>query len=282
MIFAILFSILVITKSSALIISQFSTDSLKPGSEGVITATIENDLPYDIKRVSMAINLQNTPFTSVGTTVDTVSEIEEDKKKSFGFRIKASPSTKPGNYQIPFTINYYDNKDSLQTLVGAFGVSVIAEPELSYSISQENPVIGSKGRVTLKIINQGLADAKFVSVKVSPVGFTLLSESHQYLGTINSDDFETASFDIILNKPTASLNAIIEYTDFENKKQLKNVVIPMTSYTPEKALELGIIKRDYTLYYIILALFFILVFFVWRALRKRRRLKRSMQNQIRG
>ena len=76
---------------------------------------------------------------------------------------------------------------------GSFGVEVSAKTELSYSVESEMNVIGEQGRIALKIINSGLGDIRFVNVKLGTAsGYDLLSPSQVYVGTVNSDDFETA------------------------------------------------------------------------------------------
>lgn len=272
---------LLLSTASAVYIKNLDIDTLTPGNEGIIQATIENDGANDIEDVSMSINLANLPLSSVGSTQDSVNEISEDDKETLGFRIKAAPSAKPGDYQIPYLITYTEN-DEPKSQTGTFGISIVAQPELTFTLSQENSVIGQQGRVTLKVVNKGLADAKFVSVRVNPSGYALLSENQQYLGTISSDDFETATFDVIYNRIDANFNAVIEYTDFNNQKQTKPVSLPINVYTPQKALQLGIIQPNYTIYYILAGVVVIILIFVWRSIRKRRRLKRSREEAANG
>ena len=73
-------------------------------------------------------------------------------------------------------------------------------------------------------------------------------------------------------------NAIIEYKDFDNQIVTKNVNLPLTIYTQEKAIELGLMKKDRTLTYAIVIVAVIILWFIYRSIKKRRRLKRSMQN----
>ena len=156
---------------------------------------------------------------------------------------------------------------------------VDSQPILTYSSDTENPVEGQKGSVTLKIVNKGFADAKFFSVKVLPDGLTLLSEDEVYIGEVASDDFETATFDVLFNKVNADLTAIVEYKDFDNKLVTETINLPVKVYSKEKALELGIIQPNRVPYYIGGVVLLIILFIIYRSIKKRRRLRRSMQSE---
>ena len=114
-----------------------------------------------------------------------------------------------------------------------------------------------------------------------PQGFTLLSDDQEYIGSVNSDDFETSTYDVIFNSKNADLVAIVEYKDFDNKLIIKNVNLPLKVYSTEEAKNLGITKPNYTIYYVFAVVLIIVVWLIVRAVRKRRRLKRSMQNNVR-
>ena len=148
---------------------------------------------------------------------------------------------------------------------------------LSYTVSTETPVVNTQGSVTLKIVNKGFSDARFASVKIIPDGFTLLSDKEIYIGEIDSDDFETATFDVLFNSENANLIAIVEYKDFDNQVIRKNVNLPLEVFSKDKALELGIIQRSNTPIYAGVVAVLIIAWFIYRAIRKRQRLKRSRE-----
>ena len=143
-------------------------------------------------------------------------------------------------------------------------------------------VVGSEGKVILKIVNKGFADAKFVSVRIFPEGYTLLSDNNVYIGTVDSDDFESASFDVIFNKENARLKAVVEYKDFNNNKILENVDLPIKVYTREKAIQLGIIKKSNVGLYLIISIAIILIWLVYRKIKRAKRLKQSRLRRQEG
>ena len=68
------------------------------------------------------------------------------------------------------------------------------------------------------------------------------------------------------------------YKDFDNEVVSQTVNLPITLYTQEKAIELGLMQEDKTTKYIIGAIVVIILWIIYHSIKKRRRLKRSMQN----
>ena len=273
-------AVLLLNLSSAVTVDFVETTPLAPGEEGTLRIGIENNLNDLAEDISISLDFRDAPFIPVGTSEFSVQELEEDDNEDFLFRIKASSNIIPGDYEIPYTLTYTVN-DERQEREGTIGIRVIANPELSFSVEIETPVQKRQSEISLKIINRGFSEARFLKVRILPEGFTLLSDDEVYVGEVDSDDFEIATFDAIFNTENPKLIAIVEYRDFENNEVRKNVNLPLTIYSEEKAIELGIIQKSNTLSYIIGAVVLIILFFVWRSFKKRRRMKRSRQNSER-
>ncbi len=271
LIFLLMFSL-----ASALLINSIEIDSLTPGSDGRITIEVENNLDEDIKDVTLRLDLTNLPFTSIGSADDTVEEIEEGDEETFTFRIKSSNDISPGDYKIPYTIAYKDNNGTREQK-GTFGITVSGNPSLSVSVSTQNPVIGQKGNIDVRIVNKGFADARFVTVRVTGNGLTTLSEDDTYIGTIESDDFETITLDVIFNKNNPSLSIQVDYLDFENNQRSETFDNSIRVYTREKAQEMGIISKSNIALYVMIAIAVVLLIIVFRFIRKGRRLRRSVK-----
>jgi hypothetical protein len=261
---------------SAVTVRTTSDNIFKPSQESQINVEVENSFTDDAKNVFISLNFKDLPIIPTRSSEKSIDKIDNDDSEPFSFMIKVSQDAKPGDYEIPYTVKYSLNNVD-KTSSGTIGFRITSQPELSYSLTTETPVVGSKGKINLKIINKGFSDARFVSVNVVPSGFTLLSESNSYLGTVSSDDFETATFDVLFNKEFATFDAILEYTDFDNKKVSKSITLPLDVYNKKKAQELGIIQKNNTPIYLGIAILLILIWLIVRSIRKRIRMKRSMQ-----
>jgi len=272
-IFAMVFIILSMSLLSAVTIKSVNYGTFTPGSEGSLSISIENNLDDDIEDVSLSIVMDKTPFSTLGSSEDSVDDIRENDDETFSFTLKASASSKPGDYSIPYTLKYtFENQT--KTEQGSFGVTISGSPRLEYSASLETPVLGRQTKMSFKIVNKGFADARFVSISLTPSGYTLISESNSYIGTVSSDDFETADFDVYLNTLNPLFKGVVEYTDFNNKKISEDVQIPLKVYDEKTATELGIIQRSNAPLVMSFIILVILVIVVWRILKKRKMKKK--------
>lgn len=274
-IFSVVLAILLVVNiASALVVTSVFAPKFAPGEEKRIEINFENTFSTNIEDITFTLDFKDLPFIPVGGSSAGFDELDPDDDAHAGFTIRAANDIAPGDYQIPYTITYLQDNEE-RTRAGSIGISVSSQPALSYTINTENPVIGAEGKINLKIINSGFADAKFVSVKARGDGFTILSENEIYIGSIDSDDFETANFDVVFNSAKPRFTAIVEYTDFDNKKVTEAIEIPVTVYSKEKAIQLGIIEESRLGLYIGIVVAVIVIWLVWRAIRKRQRLKKS-------
>ncbi len=261
--------------ASTATIESIQAESFSPGSEGSIRIEIRNNLDKDLERLSISLLLSGVPFIPIGTSEQSLSELDEDDKESFFFTIKASPNIIAGDYEIPYTIQYLEvGSSELKFRNGSLGVRVIANPILSYSVSAENPIVGRQGRINIRIINKGFYDARFVSLTILPEEFTVLSEREVYIGSVDSDDFETASFETRFTKENPSVNFIVEYIDFNNVKKVEHISLPVSVYSEKKALEIGLTEKSNISFYIFSILFIIILILIWRFIKRRKRLNR--------
>ncbi len=269
--------VLLVNLSSAITVKSVSADTLSPGQQGSIKIEVENELKDDVDLVSIKLDLANLPFTPVGTSEDSIDSLDEGDDEEFTFRVKSANNIIPGDYKIPYTISYVLDKET-KTRSGSIGITVKGNADLSFPIETGKPIIGMQDRLTLKIINKGFADARFLSVKINPLGFTLLSDREAYIGTVDSDDFETISFNVIYNDKTPVLLAEIEYKDFDNNNIKKTINIPVVVYSQEKALELGLIEKNNTLLYFAVIVTLVLIIILYRVVRKS--IRKAARNKI--
>lgn len=256
---------------SAMVVSSVAIDKLYPGQTASLNIDLKNTLSEDVEDVSLALNLEGTQFTTIGSSEDSEEEISEDDKETFNFVLKASSDMKPGDYNIPYTITYTNSNSTQKTKTGSFGITLSAKTELNYVLEEKNNVVGETGKLSIKMINSGLADIKFVSVKIaSNNGFEILSNTEEYIGTISSNDFETASFDVVYQKTNADLSAIVKYKDFENNEKTETISFPVEAYSREKALELGLIQKSKTWLYATIA-GIILIWIIYKKIKKNKK-----------
>ena len=105
-----------------------------------------------------------------------------------------------------------------------------AEPDLILVVdSSEVTTPGAPGMVVLKVINKGIMDLKYLNARlVSTDQYEVLSPSNEeYIGNLDSDDFETFEFIIKTKQKNVRLNTIVEFKDPYNKDYSKTFDLPL-------------------------------------------------------
>ena len=215
-------------------------------------------------------------FTTIGSSEKDVDDIDKDDDEKVSFNLRASIDIPPGDYNIPYVLKYVNEENKSKDLekTGSFGLRVSAETDIDFVVDvQDNAIVGEVGEISLEIINKGLGEIKSVSVQIFPQGFELLSKEKIFVGTIDADDSDTATFDVIYKTTNPVLSAKVEYKDFDNKDQTETVNLSFKVYTKEKALELGILKKPNYIVYLVIGIL-IVAFIIHRILKKRKRKNR--------
>lgn len=271
------FFLLVLTIGFAAgIIVDADYETIYPGESEEITLEIENNENFDIEDISVALDLSELPFTSVGSSEKDIDDLDEDDDDDVSFTLRASTDIIPGDYNIPYILKYVnvDNKSEVLEKTGSFGLRVSAKTDLDFMVDvQDNAIVGEEGEISLEIINKGLGEIKSVSVQIFPQGFELLSKDKIFVGTIDADDSDTATFDVIYKTTNPVLSAKVEYKDFDNKDQTETVNLSFKVYTKEKAFELGILKKPNYIIYLVIGIL-VVVYIIYRILKKRKRKNR--------
>ena len=110
------------------------------------------------------------PFTIVGSSEKDIDDLDEDDDDGVSFIIKASTDITPGDYNIPYLIEYINAEEDNETFekTGSFGLRVSAKTEIDFIVEvRENAIVGQEGKISLEIINKGLGEIKSVSVQIN-------------------------------------------------------------------------------------------------------------------
>lgn len=256
--------------------------TLYPGEDGKVSVDIKNNENFDIDKVSVALEMNGTSFTSAGSSEKDLDDIDKDDRDSVSFTLRPSSSIAPGDYSISYTLKFRNAENTSETFEreGSFGIRVSAKTEIDFSVEiRDNAIVGREGKVSLEIINKGLGEIKSVSVQVLPNGFELLSKNKIFIGTVDAEDTDLATFDVVYKTTNPVLSARVEYKDFENNDRVETVNIPFRAYTEKEALELKIIKKNNTWIYGLVAGIIFLVWMIWRKIKKRKKQKEKEERR---
>ncbi len=277
--------------ASALTISSATSnpDEVQPGEKFTLDLKIENNLNQDAKDVVVSLVLNNAqnaiPFAPyLSSNEIRIDRIRSDDDEKATFDLTAFPSAVSGTYLIPVAVNYVlgnDTNNPKNESLGLVSVTINAKPAIDVSSENSFLIEGQSGKITLKIVNSGLGESKFLNVAVSPAnGIKITSPSNAYIGNIDSNDFDSVDFNIITdaNAPgTISLPVEITYRDFMNNEITENKIVSIKAYSREEAISLGLINKNNNLLIIISVTGALALFLIYRKIRKRNKNKRNGQ-----
>jgi len=278
---AILICFLVgILNVSALNINNVVSDpkEIAPGESAKIIFDLENNLGQDVENVNVLLDFSSAEIPIApyqDSAEDGVDELNDGDEEKFTFNIIALPNAISGIYKIPVKISYVDSNNTPVEKDSTISIIVNSPPKIRVS-SEGSLIKGKESVVILRIVNDGLTNAKFASVQfLQPLTGTLNSPLYEYLGNIDSDDFDTIELKIFTSSEssgTLTLPVKINYKDSTNKDFSQDEKIVLRAYTNDEAVELGLAEGpNYIVYTIsgIIALYG--VYWLLKRIIKRRR-----------
>lgn len=283
-IFGMIFLVLALNFVSAITVKDVSSNPSEviPGQVADITIEIENILSDDVTDLRVKFDLSESPFAPYKSSSERfLDELDEGDEEDFEFQLIALPDTASGIYKIPIQITYSDINGTNITKNEMISLIVNSEPELKLSLEDTTIIKGKENQVSLRIINSGLADVKFLYINVENFdGVSILSENEQYIGDISSDDFDSVDYRIYISAKssnTINLPVTIKYRDATNKEFTETKTVSMGVYSLKEAQDLGLVKKpSYTIY--LISAFAIVVFFIYR-IRKRMKRKKKIEGR---
>ncbi len=277
--------------ASALTISSAvsSPREVQPGEKFSLDLKIENNLNEEVKEVIVSLDL-NADVSSTGQIISPappfapyqssneirIDKINKDDEEKASFDLIASSDALSGIYTIPVEVIYDGINVSEKKLVS---VIINAKPNIEISYEENTLIKGTKGKISIKIINSGLGDAKFLSIGLKQTaGIQTTGSDKIYIGNIDSNDFDSADFNIFVNTDASSsisLPVELTYTDSRNNQIIKEETFSIKTYTQKEAIRLGLINKNNTFLIILSVIGVVVVFLIYRKIRKKNKNKRN-------
>ena len=269
-----------LTSVNALVIdSVVIADEVEPGQTTRLSIGLENDGDEDVEEVSVSLDFSDVPFAPFDSSSEFgIDEIREDKTKFAEFRIIALNNAKSGIYKIPVTISFVED-DETKTKSSIISIVVDSKPIMDVSVDSNLLLKGKDNEITVRITNKGLSDATFVEAEIGSGSFNLLSPKKQYIGNVDSDDFDTINVNVFFkeNAPDSiNFPVTIIYKDDLNKEYREDFNLGLSVYDESRAVSLGLMERNNVPTYVTGILLIVILYFVYRRLRKRARNKNKL------
>ena len=145
-----------------------------------------------------------------------------------------------------------------------------SEPELDFNIEEQKVFEkGKTGDVVISVSNIGPSKVKFINLKLeSSDEYDVISSDKVYLGNLDADDFQTATFKLHVNKKNPKLLLRVDYKDSYNADLTKNVILNLRTYSSGQAAAYGLVNPGVgifsIIFYILLLIFLYHAYKGWR------------------
>ncbi|NOQ55875.1 MAG: hypothetical protein GQ477_03645 [Nanohaloarchaea archaeon] len=274
------FDVLIRTADADLnIVSMKSNpEQFLPGQKGTAEIIVKNTADSTLKNIKVVMDLSGVtvPFAPIGkSTTSIIKNMAGGSEETITFDIITTPDADSGIYKIPLVITFSDNVGNNYTTSEIISLIIGGAPDLLTNVEADNTFLsGTTGDIRVNIINKGLVDVKYLTVKVSGTDdFNLLSTDEVYIGNIDSDDFDSASFKVnVLSSFSGDLSVpvVFSYMSANNDAFEIEDTLTMKVYTQEEAQSLGLVgSSSKNTIYVILVLG-VVGYFIYRRRKKQK------------
>jgi hypothetical protein len=234
---------------------------IAPGKQAKLTLDIQNNedtLIKDIrvnlgvltKIVTSTVTTSELPITPIGSTNEKmIRNIGAHQSENATFDLIADPDAESTIYKLPITISYIDNVGTNYSKMYYTSIVVGEEPDLT-AVIEESEIItsGKTGEVSLRFTNKGASDVKFLYVELlKSENYEILSQPNVYIGNIDSDDYESAEFNLHVKgtrDKSVQLPLRIEYRDSNNNEFKKDTILNLRLYSGSEAKKYGLVPAS--------------------------------------
>jgi hypothetical protein len=224
---------------------------IKAGDTASILFSIQNLGGTEIKDISVKLDFTEPGIPFVPDrelSQKLLSVLRPHEIGKLAFNIRVDPNAASRLYKIPLIIEYYDALNTKFTKTDVVGLEVGGRPELFVGLEQTSIFTsGTTGDVILNIVNNGETDVKFLKVKIAEQEyFVVLDGQEQYIGNLDSDDYETVRLKMHLksNCSCFTIPVELEYKDTLNNEYRETRHIEIPYYTRADAIKFGLVQRS--------------------------------------
>lgn len=264
------------TAGAKLTVDEYSTipEKIQPGDFVTIDIGLKNKGKITIKDIDVSLDLDESVLAPIGSgNTKRIKEILPGETGKISFTLIADTSADIKVYSIPLNLEYKDIRNAEYTDETRVSLVMSAEPDLAVVVdSSEITSLQKAGTVTLKVINKGITDLKYLNARlVSTDQYEVLSSSNEeYIGNMDSDDFETIEFLIKPKTDDVRLNIVVDFKDPYNKEYSQTYDLPLRIVS--KA-ELGQSSFPWTTVFIVLLLAAVVIYWWYRRRKKKKHKK---------
>lgn len=249
---------------------QLEPKTFSPGAVGKLTLTLKNLANIKIASGNVRLDLTLVDMAPIGgTNQEQFVGLQPNEERDFTFELAPSPSIAPGVYKVPLIISFKDQKGTQYNMTEFIGIPVGVEPELLVYFDKTTVASNTKtGSVTVKFVNKGLSQIKFLDMQVlQNDDVKVTSETDRiYVGNINEDDYQTADISLKITKDAVTVPVRVTYRDALNREYEKTINLPLKTINQQSNT-----NTNWSTIFLVIIIVGIIGYFVYKRFKKPKR-----------
>jgi len=257
-----------------ILVSDLGTNptTLEPGVPAVFSGVLENTGDSSVNDVRVWLSLPSEVGFFNDVSQKKISRLLTDESGSIEFNLIALPGTSEGIYQANLTVDYLDHVGEERQDSYTISLIVKSKPKMFVQVEDSDVYKGNLlGEITLKFINNDVADIKFLTVELQESDdYEIISPKIVYVGDLDSDDFESIEYKIKSNKKSGEIfiPLKITYKDSLNNPLSDEIGAVLVLYN---GADLGKVQNNNVRNLIILVLVLGVVYYFYRHWKKKKK-----------
>lgn len=222
-----------------------------PGEEGILSVEVKNFGDTSVKDITLGLDFSDAglPLAPIGTSSEQKADLLRQKGMvTFTYHIIAYPDAASRIYKVPASLTFYGQSGSQFSKNDVIAIIVGAAPKLQLTIEDTDVLqAGKAGDVTVRISNKGVNDVKFLTARIKGEGgITIIGADNQYVGGVDSDDFELVTFKVYVERGVkqAVLPLELEYRDANNHAYAVVERLELPLYSSSELRRFGLKKQS--------------------------------------
>ncbi len=261
-----------------LIIENISTSppELIPGQPGKLRLTVRNNGNFQLNDIRVQIDLPSKISFLNDVSKRKIPTLASLEREELEYDVVVLPGSSEGISNANITTDYLNHIGDERQDIDTFGIAIKSVPKF-YVFLDESTIYQGKylGEVTITFINNDIGDAKFLTVELQENSdYEIIPPSREYIGDLDSDDFESAEFKINVKsrEKAVVLPLKVNYKDTFNNEYSEDMNAYLYIKTPAEA---GIKSNITTIIVVILLILGIVGYIFYRKYKKKKnRLKK--------
>jgi hypothetical protein len=252
---------------------------LSQGSPAKLNITLENNEDSIIEDIKIKLTLPSE-IVPIGTSIEKkLDRLLPNQRSSLIYEIIPLGDALSKAYNIPINLTYRDEIGNKFAIDEAIGLLVGSKIDFDVNIKETDIIKkGQKGKMTIGLSNIGPSDIKFLILEIkSSDEYEILSNTKEYMGNLESDDFETSEFSIFVKKNDPKIKALITYKDNFNQEKSEVRELILNTYSSNEAKKYNLVEKKNSLINLVYLAIIILLYLTWSEWRRTKDLPKSIK-----